>query len=469
MVGSQKWQKLATIVAGGMLVFLLSQWIGNQFRRPQNSSAESSAQDSPQAEFQQAEPLDWLPEIAQKNGIRLTASPDAHAVMFVHPESPCWVDVPRAPAGDVEAYSGQGVSEFLGAEACAECHQEIFDSYRQTGHYQSSALASEATVEGRFAPGENRLATNHADLSFEMQRIGDTFYQTVHFRELTKSVPMEIVTGSGHIGQTFLYWVGNSLYQLPISYFRAIEGWSNSPGYHDGTAWFSRPVITKCLECHATYAEPDARSQNSYVRSSLVLGISCERCHGAGRQHVEYHQQNPQAEAKFITHPNQLDSQQNNDLCAQCHFGSGNRKANPPFSFKPGDSVDEHFAIDNNPKQQGGVHSSNQLARLQMSKCFEESASMTCIDCHDPHRNQRGDLRYFSSRCMECHQPEHCGQFEEAGAAIAENCIDCHMPMGQDSNLVFNRPDEVLFPLLRDHYIRVSEDKSVPSATAVKP
>src|SRR5207248_11785854 len=94
-----------------------------------------------------------------------------------------------------------------------------------------------------------------------------------------------IVVGSGGKEQTYLYWKGNRLFQLPVSYWREL-GWVNSPGYRDGSANFERPIIPRCLECHATYFESTPNWPNSYHPSGFVLGITCEKCHGPGREHV---------------------------------------------------------------------------------------------------------------------------------------------------------------------------------------
>jgi hypothetical protein len=41
----------------------------------------------------------------------------------------------------------------------------------------------------------------------------------------------DMVIGSGVMGQSFLTWRNNKLYQLPITYFTAADQWSNSPGF----------------------------------------------------------------------------------------------------------------------------------------------------------------------------------------------------------------------------------------------
>jgi cytochrome c len=83
---------------------------------------------------------------------------------------------------------------------------------------------------------------------------------------------------------------------------------------------------------------------------------------------------------------------------------------------------------------------------------------MGCVECHDPHQNERGQVALFSQRCLACHQQEHCGKSEELGARLAENCIDCHMPTRATANLRVETTSGNLFPPLRDHYIRVDTE-----------
>ena len=85
---------------------------------------------------------------------------------------------------------------------------------------------------------------------------------------------MDVVIGSGVRGQSYLYWHGDLLYELPVSYWSDGSRWINSPGYKNGTMNFSRAVIPRCLECHATQIvarSPDPLS-NQYDPTSLVTG-----------------------------------------------------------------------------------------------------------------------------------------------------------------------------------------------------
>lgn len=150
------------------------------------------------------------------------------------------------------------------------------------------------------------------------------------------------VTGSGRRGQSFLYWRNdNLLYQLPVSYW-AMFGWGNSPAYPDGRANFDRPIPPRCLECHATPFQRDSGSADvhRYRRDSVILGISCETCHAAGREHVERersltHVVLPSA----IVNPARLPRERQLDGCALCHGGAV-PLTSEPFTHVPGARVE---------------------------------------------------------------------------------------------------------------------------------
>ena len=47
---------------------------------------------------------------------------------------------------------------------------------------------------------------------------------------------------------------------------------------------------------------------------------------------------------------------------------------------------------------------------------------------------------------------------EQLGDRLAENCIDCHMPVRASENLKVETGQGNIFPPLRDHYIRVDQE-----------
>ena len=81
--------------------------------------------------------------------------------------------------------------------------------------------------------------------------------------------------------------------------------------------------MPRCLECHGSYAESVGRpiAINRYQKTSLVLGVSCERCHGPGREHVFRHQSGNVRSGEAIVNPAKLPRDRDLEVCAQCHAG----------------------------------------------------------------------------------------------------------------------------------------------------
>lgn len=463
-------QRIAILVALVAVAVILTVWIvaspAHKFvhspGRTQNATSSQAAAENSSPRSAIATPSAnhatlTAAELAQ--GFRVIASPDGETELLVHPNSPCWLELPKPgiPSPTLKATAAIAADPgFVGAEACQSCHREKFASFVETSHFKASSSASSKSIMGSFQVGKNRLLTNHPDMQFEMVQAADAaFYQRVKFRTLERDFRFDIVTGSGTLAQTYLFWQEDRLFQLHVSYYTQLERWINSPGYHDGTAWYTRETIPKCVECHATYIQWIPGSSNRYDRSTAILGVGCERCHGPGREHVAFHERYPlEKTARHIAHPGKMSRAATNDVCAQCHMGSA-EPLQAPFSFRPGDRLEDFWKVySEEDRPQGGVHSSNQLQRLQLSACFAGS-QMTCVDCHDPHRNEHGNIKLYSERCIRCHEPAHCGRYAELGEQLRENCIDCHMGMGYDDHIQLETPDAIHLPALRDHNIRI--------------
>jgi hypothetical protein len=352
------------------------------------------------------------------------------------------------------------VSFFLAVSAsnaqCLSCHKDYTD-YARTAHHLTSRVASKESILGKF---DEVLKTSEPELQYRLEARSNGFFQTGILGTppdvVSISQRFDLVIGSGRKGQTYLYWGENDqLFQLPVSYWTALNSWVNSPGYGDRSLDFSRPVLPRCLECHASSFQPvsDAGVVNRFRRSDYVLGVSCERCHGPGAQHIALNSAAGARPAQqAIVNPAKLPRARQIDLCALCHGGIGTSKT-PTFSFKVGDVLDKHLQLTKpDPNEPLDVHG-NQLALLERSKCFR-SSGMTCTTCHDVHRPQR-DVREFSDKCLQCHKVQSCGLFPKRGNAIAGKCVDCHMP-NQNSNVIFSSHDRVrITPKVRNHWIKI--------------
>lgn len=358
-------------------------------------------------------------------------------------------------------------SGYVGDEACEPCHADKVQSFHQTAHYLTSRLPTANSILGSFAAVDNILKTANPQLSFQMDQKSDGkdagFFQTEVLGTApyvtTRAERFAFVVGSGGKGQTYLYWKDGMLFELPVSYWRVL-GWVNSPGYRDGFADFGRPIIPRCLECHATYFRSLAPPPNRYRPTGFELGIQCEKCHGPGRNHVERESSKTGPAEGTILNPARFSRERQIDLCSWCHAGVG-ESSQPAFSYIPGEPLDKYLELPSQgPHVPLDVHG-NQVALLKQSRCYA-SSTMTCLTCHDVHAPQHS-LPDFSQRCLSCHKPDSA-TFAKAGHPVSANCIDCHMPRQETNLIVFDSKGRKEKPLIRNHWIKVYSDSNAPAS-----
>jgi len=122
----------------------------------------------------------------------------------------------------------------------------------KTAHHLTSSLPTQQAIEGSFSPGKNALKTTNPDLSFRMEATASGFTETAIIgtppNAITHTEKIDLVIGSGRKGHTYLYWKGDRLFELPVSYWTELNSWVNSPGYRDDFPNFERPVPPRCLE-----------------------------------------------------------------------------------------------------------------------------------------------------------------------------------------------------------------------------
>lgn len=346
-------------------------------------------------------------------------------------------------------------------DVCRPCHQKEAEMFHETAHHLSSRLPSRTSIYGSFEPGSNILKTANPNLIFKMEATEQGFFQIAVSGQdpnlTTRTEPFGLVIGSGRKGQTYLYWKGSELFQLPVSYWTELNQWVNSPGYRDGTADFDRRVPPRCLECHATYFHSLPPPANRYNKTDFMLGIACERCHGLAAAHVARAQKSLSSPGEVIANPAKLSRDRQLDLCAVCHAGPGEPALAPAFSFVVGDRVDDYLQIEPiDPDAPLDVHG-NQVGLLKKSRCFQVSKSMTCSTCHDVHKPQR-DLAAMSDRCLSCHKVEQCGAYSKMGRQILGKCVDCHMPNQPTQQIISTVTGRKVQPRVRNHWIKVYAD-----------
>ena len=359
---------------------------------------------------------------------------------------------------------------FAGSASCINCHKNIYDTHIHTAHFQTSALANDSNIIGSFDKGKNSFGYSAREKMI-MEKRADGYYQVAYVDGVEKkSQRFDITIGSGTKGQSYASWTSNNLVQLPITYFTSAQQWSNSPGYPNRIA-LNRPITSRCLECHATFAEKFAVQEGkaeTFDKNKMILGVDCESCHGPAAKHVEFQTKNPTVTtSKFIINPASFSRQQSLDMCALCH-GGRMQKTKPSFSFTAGDNLSDYFAIDNSSADANSIDvHGNQYGLLKSSKCFIKSGTMTCTTCHNPHENERGNVALFSQKCVNCHNQAHkensiCKMTATLGPTIDKDCITCHMPEQPSMAIaVMLQGKNVPSPaLMHTHFIKIYADET---------
>jgi hypothetical protein len=350
----------------------------------------------------------------------------ASATLLLAAITPVRSQLPEAPSA-----AAASRAQYAGDAACRDCHQAAFQSYLTSAHHLTSRLPDATSIDGKFTPGFNILRTSNPYFYFIMKASKEGYFQEAVARfpptEISHQERMDLVIGSGRKGQTYLYWKNSDLFELP--------------------------VIPRCLECHATYIKSLPPPLNHFDKASVVLGITCEKCHGPGRTHVEAERSHqPPGEQGNIINPAKLSRDRQIDLCALCHAGPGNPRA-PAFSFVPEANLAKYVAIPENPADTPVDVHAHQVQLLESSRCFR-SSNMTCTTCHDVHTQQR-DVAYFSERCLICHRVESCGKYPALGTALLHKCVDCHMPLRESTVITFDAGGHRVNPQVRSHRIAI--------------
>jgi hypothetical protein len=156
----------------------------------------------------------------------------------------------------------------------------------------------------------------------------------------------------------------------------------------------------RCLTCHVTNLHA-VEFQTGPEAADHAIG--CEACHGPGGNHL-LAQEGEFPDQAIIVSKNST-PRTINQVCERCH-GMAHTET---ISGSDDDPAWLRF----------------QTTTMYRSPCYVASGEkLSCVTCHDPHRNADTSPSYYVDRCMTCHGPggTDCPVNPKSG------CIDCHMP-----------------------------------------
>ena len=339
-------------------------------------------------------------------------------------------------------------AHYMGSQACAACHAEIFAKYSKTDMGRSIVRGDDPSLLDRL-PVPFTVFDSDTGEYFEVLRKDGAIYQSQYavdhegkeiFRQTWK---LSFVVGSGENGFGFLIERDGYLFEAPLTYYTKSHAWSFSPGYQLRNLAFTRPVIAACVGCHS------GRPQPVYGRTALYreppfaeLAVGCENCHGPGELHVAQRQAGRALVGKTdtsIVNPAHIPGWLSDNICMKCHQGGDVRVEQPgkhEQDFRPGTRLDDVVAIFKAPLSHEASSPSVLLEHyfsMTLSKCYRASAgALRCTSCHDPHTQPSAAEAgaFYRARCVSCHQPASCKLSIEDRHRTnpSDDCAACHMP-----------------------------------------
>jgi tetratricopeptide repeat protein/cytochrome c554/c'-like protein len=344
--------------------------------------------------------------------------------------------------------------DYVGDEACQNCHLSEYQTFKKTGMGRSAAIPSPEDLRELATPVS--ITRKKLNRSYSVYaRDGRVFHEESERDArgqpvFSESHEIAYTIGAGDVGKSYLVAKGDALFVSPISYYSRIRDWDLSPGYSEGTfRGFTRRVVELCVDCHTGLPQLAPGSHNRFQQPPFrFLSVGCERCHGPGALHVAQRKQSAPLNGPVdfsIVNPERLRPEVRDDVCAQCHFSGDARVLQPGknyLDFRPGTPLGDVVDIFSVAPAIKGTRfiALDQFEQLKMSRCsLSSKGRLGCITCHNPHVQLHGSeaADFFRQRCLSCHATESCRAPMPRRQATSppDNCILCHMPQRKMENI----------------------------------
>jgi predicted CXXCH cytochrome family protein len=371
---------------------------------------------------------------------------------------------------------------YVGSEKCRSCHEQAWQSWRESHHYQAMLPASEVSVLGDFS-----------GRTFEYGDVTSRFFR----RDGRYWVETDGPDGSlqtYEITHTFgFYPLQQYLVPFPGGRYQALNiVWDSRSGPEGGQRWIHLYPADegdlvrhddlvhwtgsfqnwngRCAACHSTGLRKnyDPASDRFDTRWAEI-NVACEACHGPASAHLDWANADQSGDDSGIAFPladrgafgpgddpaarvwSRRDGRRpvtQIEACAGCH--SRRSELEEAHTGKPFDDLYRLALIEPGLYFPDGQVLDEVYVYGSFLQSKMHAAGVVCTDCHDPHSNKL--LADGNALCTRCHvseaydRPEH--HRHPAGSAGAA-CVDCHMP-SRTYMVVDDR---------RDHGFRVPEPR----------
>ncbi len=401
---------------------------------------------------------------------------------------------------------------YVGSDSCRDCHPHNHATWFASYHRTMTQVAEPDVVLGDF--NDVKLSQNGRD--YHLRKIDDVCWVelldpaaipgTAAASQRVQS-PIVMSTGSHHMQ---VYWfpigVRRTLAILPFVFLNESREWiPRSAAFlqpaDDGVSHEIGRWNSDCSKCHSTHPQEREMTFGEFDTRAAEFGISCEACHGPGKQHIAYQNGllgNDDAVASLssdtIVNPENLTHVRSSQVCGQCHSvltlkGDQSKINVEGIMFQPGSDLRESYDVwqlhspgmkellknemihDRVVKTNQGTFYSDGVVRvsgreytaLEQSACFQRG-EMGCLTCHQLHKaadDTRSDTdwaddqlepsSYGIDACVECHDQQRysTGHTHHSADSSGSNCYNCHMPHTAYGLLKANRNHTISIPDLK--------------------
>lgn len=376
--------------------------------------------------------------------------------------------------------SAQPVDGYIGSRSCRGCHENEHLTWSASYHSKMTQVASPESILGNF----DQVVLETQGEHFRLDRDGDGYWVEMHGEGLREAGPdaraafrrkIVLTTGSHHMQ---VYWFssgnGNELVALPFIWLVKEEKWIPR------LSAFLNPPLRRlvperqgalevlfekgrwnnsCIHCHTTHGKP---LTDPFPRTTVSeFGISCESCHGPGKDHVEWHRPGAIADgADPMKSPRDLTHPRSSQVCGQCHsihrastweqYSEIDRSGKP---FRPGDCLDTLYDFETDATNPGYRWSDGMVrvtgreySALQDSPCFIQKDA-SCFSCHEMHAGEGASAEMLADwaedqlkprmrgneACVQCHEAYRdekvlVNHTRHSPISSGSDCMNCHMP-----------------------------------------
>lgn len=344
----------------------------------------------------------------------------------------------------------QAEPQFVGAEACAKCHADVTHEWHQSRHSKMVQPATPQGVIGDFSRGKIELRGS----TYILEKQGSNYFITEDYLRGTPwKHKIEYTLGNRRIQHYLTTLPDGKIVLIPATWDNVRKQWFHNADINDPEEAPGVQVQLwnkTCYGCHVSGEEKNFDIRDvSYHTKWQNFGISCERCHGPGSEHVAWAENAPVMDDATrgivdatIVNFKRMDPMRSTAVCAQCHsfrdiYVDGFRAGanyfdyfTPVMQYRLPDQEDPAYWADGRTRR-----FSNDAFGLWQSECFLKGGA-TCLTCHSKPHNTNVDVNpqlrpTNSALCTQCHEAigkNVAAHTHHLAKSAGSSCVECHMP-----------------------------------------